>query len=291
MLCGCPEAAIDILSQVLGVIDLESHAASRSAVTAAAPVRYNRHGSRAHILLRGTVQYQPHGSDAGLTLLAGDMLLLTRRSRHNLVPGPAAGKSRVDAVWLTIDFHLDRLSPHPLAVQLPEELLLRAEQVTDHAELLRTAELLETELINHQPGEQFIALRLADVAVVAALRRYQQRPDAGSGFLSALSDPATRRALAAIHAEPARRWQLEDLAQRAGLSVGTFGERFHRLVGEPPMGYVRLWRLLTARRLIATTPLTIRRIAQRIGYRSPGGFSRAFRRQFGSAPSSLRRGR
>ena len=124
------------------------------------------------------------------------------------------------------------------------------------AELLRTADLLETELINHQPGEHFIALHLSDVVVVAALRRHQRLNQANSGFLAALSDAATRRALTAIHAEPARRWQVEELAQRADLSAGTFSERFHRLVGEPPMRYVRLWRLLNARRLIAATPLT-----------------------------------
>ena len=172
---------------------------------------------------------------------------------------------------------------------MPAQLLLRGDEVTDHAELLRTVELLETELMNQQPGEEFIALRLGEVAVVAALRRYQRLSEAGSGFLAALSDIAITRALAAIHAEPARRWDLPELARTAELSVGTFGERFHRLVGEPPMRYVRLWRLLSARRLIASTPSSITHVAQRTGYRSAGGFARAFRKQFGAPPSSFRR--
>ena len=245
--------------------------------------------SIAHIVLRGAAEYQPDRGQRP-SLYAGDVLLLNRRERHALKPLPTGSSGRIDAVWLTIEFHMDRASPHPLAVNLPKELLLRADEVTDHAELLRAAELLETELINHQPGEHFIALHLSDVLVVAALRRQQRIPGRHGDFLAALADRATRQALQAIHGEPARRWQVEELAQRARLSVGTFGERFHRLVGEPPMRYVRLWRLLTARRLIAATPLTISHIAQRAGYASPGGFSRAFRKQFGVAPSALRRG-
>jgi AraC-like DNA-binding protein len=284
------DAAIDILSQVLEVIDLECRAAARYAASDPTPISFSGDQSRTHILLRGAAEYQPGPAGVAHKLYPGDVLVLTRRERHELKPLPTGTTGRIDTVWLSIDFHVDRLSPHPLAAQMPQELLLRADEVTDHAELLRTAEVLETELINHQPGEYFIALHLSDVVVVAALRRQQRVDQQGCGFLSALANPAIHQALAAIHGEPARRWQVSELAREAQLSEGTFSERFHRLVGEPPMRYVRLWRLLTARRLIAATPLPISHIAAQAGYSSSGGFSRAFRRQFALAPSSLRRG-
>jgi AraC-like DNA-binding protein len=282
---------IDILSQVLNVTDLQAGHTSRTAPGSTQPISFGDEHCRAHILLRGTARYQPAAAVTSQQLVAGDILLATRPTVHVIAALARGNSQRIDTVWITIEFLLDRKSPHPLWAQLPDELLLRGEEVTDHAELLRTVDLLEAELLNHQPGEKFIAQRLSEVTVVAALRRYQRLEAAGEGFMAALADLPTRRALAAIHSDPARRWDLDELATAAGLSVGTFGERFHRLVGETPMRYLRLWRLLSARRLISATPTPINRVAAQAGYQSAGGFSRAFRQQFGVAPSQFRQGR
>jgi AraC-like DNA-binding protein len=43
-----------------------------------------------------------------------------------------------------------------------------------------------------------------------------------------------------------------------------------------------------AARLLAGGPLTVREVAQRVGYRQPAQFAKAFRRHHGVSPSSYR---
>jgi AraC-like DNA-binding protein len=41
--------------------------------------------------------------------------------------------------------------------------------------------------------------------------------------------------------------------------------------------------------LLRTRPLTVREVAQRVGYRQPAQFAKAFRRRHGVAPAAYRR--
>ena len=148
--------------------------------------------------------------------------------------------------------------------------------------------LLDGELVNARLAIDFVALRLAKIILVELLRRCQLE-GTQPAFLAALSDPIVHRALQRIHAEPDHHWQVPELARAVGLSRAVFADRFHRHVGAPPLRYVRLWRLLKARRELQRTTLPIKEIAQRSGYGSSTGFSRAFRRTFGCPPSHLRK--
>ena len=178
--------------------------------------------------------------------------------------------------------------PHPLAQQLPAMLSLGSHFLTDRAEVGRAVAMLDSELANTRLGTDFIVLRLAEIAFVELLRRVQLEDRARPAFLAALADPALLRSLELIHGAPDRAWRVEELAERAGLSRAAFAERFHREVGEPPLRYLRSWRLLRARRQMADGGIRVRDAARGAGYRTANGFSRAFRRFFGHAPNALR---
>lgn len=47
-------------------------------------------------------------------------------------------------------------------------------------------------------------------------------------------------------------------------------------------------RMRRAAELLATTDVTVRVISRRVGYRQPAQFAKAFRRQFGCAPTAYR---
>ncbi|WP_260599605.1 AraC family transcriptional regulator [Sphingomonas endolithica] len=139
-------------------------------------------------------------------------------------------------------------------------------------------------------GSEIVGARLADVLLVEAIRAYAGRPDAPDiGWLAALSDARIGRALRAIHDDVARPWTVAELAALAGMSRAAFSAEFTRRVGQPPLSYVRAWRLTLARAALTRGDGTVASIADRIGYTSQSAFGHAFRRAFDSSPQALRR--
>jgi len=141
-----------------------------------------------------------------------------------------------------------------------------------------------------QPGREAVMGRLAELLFVEALRCYiRQLPDEQQGWLAGLRDPCVGRALALMHAQPARPWQVESLAAEAGISRSVLAERFSLLIGEPPMQYLARWRLALAAQYLSRTNDAVARIGERVGYESEAAFNRAFKREFGAPPASWRR--
>jgi AraC-like DNA-binding protein len=92
-----------------------------------------------------------------------------------------------------------------------------------------------------------------------------------------------------LQAEPAREWQIDELAAMAGMSVPHFFDRFHQQAGCPPKQFLIRLRLQIATALMQESGLTIAQIARQAGYEDPYYFSRLFRRHFGQSPAAHRR--
>jgi len=136
-------------------------------------------------------------------------------------------------------------------------------------------------------GSEIVSARLADVLLVEAIRAY-----AGSveeveiGWLRALSDPRLGRVLRVIHGGIAQPWTVARLAGVAGMSRAAFSAEFTRRVGQPPLSYVRTWRLTIARAALAHGDETVASIASRVGYTSQSAFGHAYRCAFGASPKA-----
>lgn len=109
-----------------------------------------------------------------------------------------------------------------------------------------------------------------------------------TGWLAALRDPVVGRAVALMHADPARDWTVADLATAAMTSRTVLVDRFRDLLGRPPIRYLTEWRLNLASGLLRTTDLGVAEVATKVGYESEAAFSRAFKRALGSAPAHWR---
>ena len=79
------------------------------------------------------------------------------------------------------------------------------------------------------------------------------------------------------------------LAREAGVSRTILGERFARLIGEPPMRYCGRWRLRQAAIMLRDCERKAGDVAYAVGFGSEEAFSRAFTRHFGQAPGAWRR--
>jgi transcriptional regulator GlxA family with amidase domain len=150
--------------------------------------------------------------------------------------------------------------------------------------------LISGELNNRQMGSEIVAARLAEVLLVEAIRAYASRVDLPHiGWLAALSDVRIGRALSAIHGNVAGSWTVAGLAGLAGMSRASFSAEFARLVGQPPLTYVRAWRLTLACAALKRGDETVASIAGKIGYTSQSAFGHAFRRAFGGPPKAMSR--
>jgi AraC-like DNA-binding protein len=141
-----------------------------------------------------------------------------------------------------------------------------------------------------QAGERGLpSTRLPELLLVEILRLHlSTAPAADRGWLAALRDPVLALALARLHAEPARRWSISELAGAAAVSRSALDSRFRRLLGISPIRYLTDWRMHIAQELLATTESTVAAVARRVGYDSEEAFSRAFKRFHGCAPSVWR---
>jgi AraC family transcriptional regulator, alkane utilization regulator len=141
------------------------------------------------------------------------------------------------------------------------------------------------------PGTQMLLGRMMELLFVEVLRRHVSRlPTDSTGWLAALNDAVVGRALALVHADPARKWTAEDLAREAGSSRTVLAERFNALLGRPPIDYVTSWRIQLAADRLRNGGDSIAGIAADVGYESEAAFNRAFKRETGLTPGRWRSG-
>lgn len=148
---------------------------------------------------------------------------------------------------------------------------------------------LVREMDTQRPGAACAASQLAQLVFVQMMRAYinDARPLA-AGWLKAIGDEKTAPAIRLMHAEPARNWQLAELAKAVGMSRTSFAERFKMVAGVAPLTYLANWRMRLAERALRDGTEPVSALALSLGYTSESAFSNAFKRIVGLAPNRYR---
>lgn len=102
-------------------------------------------------------------------------------------------------------------------------------------------------------------------------------------------DPRVAEAIARMESTLDTPEPVQTTARAVGLSPRRLEMLFHQALGQTPAAYALGLRLQAARRMITDTRHPLAEVALRCGFSSPSTLSRAFRRHFGAAPSTLRR--
>ncbi|MFJ2398786.1 MULTISPECIES: AraC family transcriptional regulator [unclassified Streptomyces] len=193
-----------------------------------------------------------------------------------------------DVVFIGGHVELGRAGEELLLHALPPLLHVRA--AAEEAPVLRwLLDQLLGELTGGRAGADFAADQLAQLMFVQVLRAYLADADAlPAGRLRALADERISPALRLMHADPARPWQLEELARAAAMSRTSFAQRFRTVAGVPPLTYLLDWRMSLARRALRDGETSVSALAQKVGYTSESAFSNAFKRTTGVAPRRYR---
>lgn len=82
---------------------------------------------------------------------------------------------------------------------------------------------------------------------------------------------------------------LEQLSDRAGISIPHLHTLFKRVTTLSPYQYIQARRLQEAKILLASTPLPVKTIALKSGFRDIGNFCRVFKQNYGMTAQAYRR--
>ena len=261
-----------------------------------------------HLVVQGSCWLRGPGDNELHALHQGDIVVLSHGSRHALLHTPDAkaapaetligsGSADIshpeyggdgDATTLICGhYEYERAGKHPLLRALPPLIHLSAGQQSDWITTASRLTVLESE--SSDDGSGAVVDRLAEILLIQAIRAYTHQLSDASGFLAALTEPTLANALSLLHHEPARPWQLSDLANACGVSRTVLADRFKRTLGIAPMQYLTEWRMHKARELLISEGASVAQAAYQVGYASEWSFSKAYKRIFGEGPGATRR--
>ena len=227
-------------------------------------------------LLRGGLM-EVIGPEGRSDLLSEPSLLFfPGAARHQL---RASHEGGVDLICASVLFGQD--FGNPLVNGLPPLIILPLASAPSLASVL---ELLFNEAFGTQCGRGAALDRLSELLLIHLLRHVMETNLIASGLMAGLSDGRLAKALTAIHAEPGRPWNLDKLAQIAGMSRARFAAHFSSVVGTSPGGYLADWRISVAQKLLARGR-QVKAIAVEVGYGSANALTRAFVQRVGVTPS------
>ena len=301
---------MDPLSDILSLLKPQSHVSAGFDAGGDWSIAFPRNaGIKCYAVVSGACWLVVEGIEAPVRISAGDCFLLPSGRPFRTCSDPAVPPVESSTVFpppraggvityngggdVFLDgsrFVLSGRHAEILLKMLPPVVHIRKE--ADQAALRWSVERMMHELQNPQPGNFLVAQHLAHMMMIQALRIHlAEGMEGGVGWLFALADKQMAPAISAMHADPAHRWSLQSLAERAGMSRSSFAEKFKATVGTPPMEYLTQWRMMLAGERLANTGEPISAIAVALGYESESAFSTAFKRVMGCSPRRYGRAR
>lgn len=300
---------MDLLTDILRQAGLRHRVLDLRALTPAQALRFPCDKSLGlHVALQGPVYIHSPGRAAPLVLQSGDIAIMARGHDHVVGTEPKLDKRRIATIFDQPTGSVRPLTPigrsrlisgayqfwnapiHPFLATLPDWFVLRGAELPRLGPIALTVGLVGEEAANAGPGAQTILHGLLDVLFAYLLREIAARnAEAGPGLGKALADAHVKQAIALMHADYARGWTLEALAEAVGLSRTRLAERFRAAMDDTPLAYLRTVRMQAAMRLLSETDKKLDDVAAQVGYQDAFGFSKVFKRTVGIAPKEFRR--
>jgi AraC-like DNA-binding protein len=292
---------MDPLSDVLSLLKLRTYAAAGLDARGPWALQYPKHdGIKCYALLSGQCWLSVESVPDPVRLETGDCLLLPSGRPFRISSDLASTPVDAHTIFLApgsihtlngggdcygFGGHFALTGEHAdvLLGMLPPVVHLKQE--ADKTALRWSLEQMMQELREPQPGGFLVVQQLASMLLVKALRLYlSQGLKGGVGWLFALADKQMSAAITAMHNDPAHRWTLRSLAERAGMSRTIFALKFKKTVGASPMQYLTHWRMLAAGDRLLSSSDSVSTIALSLGYESESAFCHAFKKVMGCSP-------
>jgi AraC family transcriptional activator of mtrCDE len=309
---------VDWLSHLLQMITVSGQLDVRCAYGAPWRVDWARsapHEIPYHVMLKGKAVIEDPQTNVSRELVAGDIVLLPHGSAHVLHDGggqkPGHTYNRQgSAGWILSENdgqgeHLDMLCgrffidpPHDRLIRdyLPTTLMVRAKDgraddgvpsASNH--LANLVSMMRRESADDKPGGHAILNALTSALFTLALRAASESEQAPAGLLALAGHPRLAPAISAMFADPARAWNLPDLASLCSMSRATFMRHFQDKLGRSAIELLTDIRMSLAANELKKPAMTTEVVADTVGYRSVASFRRVFTEKMGMTPGQWRR--
>lgn len=244
--------------------------------------------------LCGTFHFDDQDGIAHLHLLRGGRLIVTGADGKRIeldeptalfYPRPAkhglhtALADSVDVVCAAIEVGR---ADNPVLASLPAVMVIPLARLPAFG---ATQALLFDEAFSRRSGYPIVVDRLTEVLMVQLLRYAIDHGLADEGLMAGLADPRLSKTLTALHANPARAWNLDSMADMAHMSRSRFAARFKEVMGTSPGDYLTQWRVCTAKGLLRKGA-PVKQAAVQVGYADARSFGRAFAQVVGASPTA-----
>jgi AraC family transcriptional activator of mtrCDE len=309
---------IDWLSQLLQMITITGRLEVRCAY--GAPWRVDKAQSAEqeipyHIVLNGRAVIEDPATKTAMELVGGDIVLLPHGSAHVLHDGsghaPVHTYARQTSAGWTVrgndgqGEHLDMLCgrffigpPHDRLIRnyLPMNLVVRT--MDGHggegigsasSRLASLVGLMRAESGCDKPGESAMLNALSSALFTLVLRAASEAEQAPAGLLALAGHPRLAPAISAMFADPARPWNLPDLADLCNMSRATFVRHFQDKLGRSAVELLTDIRMSLAANGLKEAVMTTEAVAEAVGYQSVSAFRRVFTEKMGMTPGQWRR--
>jgi AraC family transcriptional activator of mtrCDE len=308
----------DWLSHLLKVISVTGQLEVRCAYGAPWRVAWPRaaaHEIPYHVIVKGRAVLEDPETRTTKELGTGDIVLLPHGAAHVLhdgsgrAPGPTYNSQR-SAGWMLsandgagepLDMLCGRLfvgPPHDRLIRnyLPTNLVVRTtggvhddDSESASAHLASLMGLMRMESANDRPGSNAILNALSTALFALVLRAASESEQAPTGLLALAGHPRLAPAISAMLADPARPWNLAELADVCSMSRATFMRRFQDALGRSASDLLTDIRMSLAANELKKPEVSTEAVAELVGYQSISAFRRVFADRMGMTPGDWRR--
>ncbi|KAF7963566.1 AraC family transcriptional regulator [Cupriavidus sp. UYMU48A] len=309
---------VDWLSQLLQMITITGRLEVRCVYGAPWRVAWPQsaaHEIPYHVVLKGRAIIENPEAETTMELVAGDIVLLPHGSAHVLhdgsghVPGLTYNRqgsagwmlSQNDGAGEHLDLLCGRFSiepPHDRLIRnyLPMNLVVRSMDghggeaigsASNH--LASLVALMRMESTGDKLGGCAMLNALAAALFTLVLRAASESEQAPAGLLALAGHPRLAPAISAMFADPARTWNLPDLADLCSMSRATFMRHFRDKLGCSAIELLTDIRMCVATNELKKPTMTTEAVADAVGYRSVAAFRRVFTDTMGMTPGQWRR--
>lgn len=308
---------MDLLSNVLTHMKLNGTLYFRTSFTSPWGVKVPSYAnvSRFHYVHRGRCSVRVGTADDVVQLEQGDLIIINRGAPHTLFSS-TQDEHQADTLETIIEdsgfdgygtlicgnsgsdhesqlicghFSFDDKAKHPLIDKLPSHIVIRDYGDSEGPWMEHTLKVIGVEAATENMGASIITTKLSEIIFTQALRVFLNSTENTSTELKGYVDKRISKALNAIHLNPSYAWNLQELAEVAGLSRSAFTALFSSMMSTTPLNYVTNWRMQIARKLLAESSYPIVEVAEKSGYLSEASFGRIFKKHFDIPPATYRR--